>query len=72
MTFCDKCVKIFVLFTSGTIIICGLTLLIVTLTALNLDDYVPSDDFHDWMGTLKLALIILSIILLEIRLIRNF
>ena len=63
---CQKCVKIFVLVVSGIILCLGFALLIISFVALNLDDYVPSDDFHDWMGYFRLALIILSIVLMEI------
>ena len=68
---CQKCVKFFILIVSALIICCGLALLIIALAALNLD-YVPSDDFHDWMSTFKLALIILSLILMEIGLMGVF
>ena len=54
------------MFVSALVICCGITLLFVTQFAMNLEDYVPSDDFADWIKYFKMALMILAGIIIEI------
>ena len=58
--------KFYILIVSGFIAACGIGLIILTLTWLKLEDYIPNDEYIDYVNYFKYALYGIGAWLIEI------
>ena len=61
-----KILKCYILIVSGLIALCGIGLILNTLLWLNLEDYVPSDDYINYVKYFKYGLYGIGAWLIEI------